>query len=126
MIDMWSYTRYVSSGYGEGSQVSALSQAAKNAGINEWLAVHSGGWALGIVIEDAIRRCPTPCTPSKFQEALSNLKVDMGGLTGAPIQFTKNDHYGPTTYLLTHYNKSKDKMEPVGNWSSYSSTLPKF
>lgn len=125
-IEMWSYTRYVSSGYGQGPQVTALTEAAKAAGISEWLAVHSGGWTLAMVMESALKACGKGCTPAKLQAALSNLKVDTGGLTGAPIQFTANDHYGPSTYLLTHYDRQKDKMEAVGDWTSYSSSLPTF
>lgn len=125
-IDLWSYTRFVSQGYGEGPQVRALDAAAKGAGINEWLAVHSGGWALGMVVEDGVKRCASPCTPQKFQEALTQTKLDMGGLTGAPIQFTKEDHYGPTTWLLVQYDRAKDKLVPRAGWRPYSSTLPKF
>jgi branched-chain amino acid transport system substrate-binding protein len=125
-IDMWSYTRFVSQGYGSGVQVTALADAAKAAGIKEWIQVHSGGWALGMLVEDAVKRCATPCTSAKFQEALNNTKLDTGGLTGAPIQFTKDDHYGPTTYMLVHYDRAKDAMVPVGDWRNYSSTLPKF
>lgn len=125
-IDLWSYTRFVSQGYGEGPQVDALSAAAKAGGVKEWLSVHSGGWALGMLIEDVIKRCPSPCTSAKFQDALIQTNLAMGGLTGAPIQFTKADHYGPTTYMLVKYDRKNDKMVPATPWRSYSSTLPKF
>jgi len=125
-IDMWSYTRFVSQGYGEGAQVTALAGAAKDSGIKEWIQVHSGGWALGMLIEDVVKRCASPCTSEKFQDALYNTKLDTGGLTGGPIQFTKDDHYGPTTYMLVHYDRAKDAMVPVKGWRNYSSTLPKF
>jgi branched-chain amino acid transport system substrate-binding protein len=125
-IDMWSYTRFVSQGYGSGPQVTALADAAKAAGIKEWIQVHSGGWTLGMLVEDVVKRCATPCTSEKFQQALDNTKLDTGGLTGGPIQFTKDDHYGPTTYMLVHYDRAKDAMVPSGGWRNYSSTLPKF
>lgn len=125
-IDMWSYTRFVSQGYGEGPQVTTLAEAVKAAGIKEWIQVHSGGWVLGMLVEDVIKRCAAPCTSEKFQEALNNTKLDTGGLTGAPIQFTKDDHYGPTTFMLVHYDRVKDAMVPLKGWRNYSSTLPKF
>jgi len=125
-IDLWSYTRFVSQGYGQGPQVDALNAATKAAGIKEWLSVHSGGWALGMLVEDVVKRCPSPCTAAKFQDALIQTKLDMGGLTGAPIQFTKADHYGPTTYMLVKYDRQNDKMVPATSWRNYSSTLPKF
>ncbi len=125
-IDMWSYTRFVSQGYGDGPQVAALEKAVKEAGIKEWISVHSGGWALGMLVEDVIKRCASPCTSEKFQSALEQTKMETGGLTGAPIQFTKDDHYGPTTFMLVHYDRASDKMVPLKGWRPYSSTLPKF
>ena len=125
-IDMYSYTRFVSQGYGEGPQVTALQKAVTEAGIKEWISVHAGAWALGMLIEDVVKRCASPCTAEKFQAALIETKMDTGGLTGGPIQFTKDDHYGPTTYMLVQYDRAKDQMVPRGGWRTYSSTLPKF
>jgi branched-chain amino acid transport system substrate-binding protein len=125
-IDVWSYTRFVSQGYGDGPQVTALQNALKDVGIKEWNSVHAGAWALGMLVEDVVKRCASPCTTEKFQAALVETKMDTGGLTGGPIQFTKDDHYGPTTYLLVQYDRTKDQMVPRGGWRAYSSTLPKF
>lgn len=124
-IEMWSFARYVSSGYGDGPQVTALDDAAKEAGIDEWLTMHAGGWALAMTVEAAAKSCASPCTPQKFRDALTGVDVDTGGLTGAPIKFSETDHYGTTTYQLLKYNKDSDKLEPVGDWNEYASTVTK-
>ena len=124
-IEMWSYARFVSSGYGSGVQVAALDDAAKSAGIKEWLTMHAGGWSLAMTVEAAAKGCPSPCTPQKFQEALTKVNVDTGGLTGAPIRFSEADHYGASTWRLLKYNKETDKLLPVGDWHKYDSNVTK-
>lgn len=123
-IEIFSYTRYVASGYGEGSQVDALDAATKAAGGDSWTAAQAGGWALGMVIEDVLKRCPAPCTSDTFRAALNETSLDTGGLTGGPIKFTETDHYGSTYYYLVRYDRASDKMIPVGSWKEYSSKLP--
>lgn len=125
-LDVYSYTRYVSSGYGSGEQVDALNAAAKEAGMESWTAAQAGGWVLAMLIEDVLKRCPEPCTPADFHDALEQTNLDTGGLTGGPIVFGDDDHYGPTYYLLVHYDREQDKMVPVGDWREYSSEIPEY
>jgi branched-chain amino acid transport system substrate-binding protein len=124
-MKIFSYARYASGGQSQGPQVTALNEAAKNAGIPEVLAFHSGGWVLGMTLVDALKRCANPCNAVKLNAALGNTKVDTGGLTGEPIVFKQNDHYGPSAYNLYRYDASVDKIVPTGDIVRASST-PKF
>lgn len=119
---VFSYSRYVSAGQGSGPQVTALEAAAKKAGVQEFLAFHSGGWVLGMTVTDALKRCANPCTPEKLDAALAQTRVDTGGLTEEPIVFTKTDHYGPSAYRLYRYDPSADKVVATGDVARASST----
>jgi len=121
-IDIFSYARYASGGQSSGPQVMALDAAAKKAGIPEVLSFHSGGWALGLTVVDALKRCPVPCTASKLDKALSSTRVDTGGLTDEPITFTANDHYGPSSYRLYKYDRNADKLIDSGVVAKAAST----
>ncbi|MGE0845431.1 MAG: ABC transporter substrate-binding protein [Flavobacteriaceae bacterium] len=125
-IEIYSYTRYVAEGYGSGAQVDALAAAAKAAGHEGWTAAQAGGWTLGMLVEDLVKRCADPCTAEKIQKALVETDLDTGGLTGGPIRFTDKDHYGSTYYMLVKYDRDTDAMKPVGDWREYSSEIPEY
>ncbi len=122
-IDIYSYSRYVSGGQGEGPQVEALEKAARQAGIPEVLAFHSGGWIMGAVIADALTRCERPCDPVRLDAALANTRIDGGGLTREPIVFTPTDHFGPSSYELYHYDRARDQVVSTGHVEKASSQL---
>ena len=50
--------------------------------------------------EAALKGCGWPCTREKLDKAIQTLKVDMGGLTGGPIEMSATDHYGPSYWRL--------------------------
>ncbi|MBN9427700.1 MAG: ABC transporter substrate-binding protein [Burkholderiales bacterium] len=114
-LQVYSYSRYASAGQADGPQMRLLTQAAKRAGVDEVLAFHSGGWSLGMVVVDALRRCGANCDASRLNDALQNTRVDTGGLTDEPIVFTKNDHYGRTAYRLYAYDRSADTLKWTGD-----------
>jgi branched-chain amino acid transport system substrate-binding protein len=124
-FEIYSYSRYAGTGQAKGAQLDALTAAVKKKGGSEALAFHSGGWALGIVMVDALKRCGADCTPTKLDVALASTNVAAEGLTGAPIRFTANDHYGPSAYHLFKYDRAKDQVVAVGDWLQSAGT-PKY
>ena len=78
--------------------------------------VHVEGWVLGMVMHAAVTKCGKGCTAEKLNEALENLNVNTGGLTGGPIVFTKDNHYGPSFWRLYKWNNASRKLDPVSEW----------
>ncbi|MFG1359153.1 ABC transporter substrate-binding protein [Xanthobacter pseudotagetidis] len=115
-IKLFTYSRYIVDGQGPGSQAEALRTAAKAAGVKELLTYHAAGWALGLVVSDAARKCAEPCDRAAFTKALEQVSVDTGGLSGAPITFSPTDHYGATAYRLYQYDHAKKTFAAVGEW----------
>ena len=51
------------------------------------------GFVAGLVVESVLRNTPWPPTPQKVLAAMNNVKVDMKGLRGGPLEWTKDNHF---------------------------------
>ena len=51
------------------------------------------GFIAGLVLEAALKKTGWPPTPQKVLAAMNNLKVDMKGLRGGPLEWTKDNHF---------------------------------
>jgi branched-chain amino acid transport system substrate-binding protein len=106
-----------------GKELDELRAAAKKYGRRDPISTTSiMGWALGRVMEAALRKCGYPCSGEQLDQALQNLQVGMGSLMGGPIQFKSNDHYGTTWWRVYQFDEASRKFAPVSGWLEASST----
>jgi branched-chain amino acid transport system substrate-binding protein len=116
-LTVYSYGRFVSVNDGESAELDALRAALKEKGLNDHTSSYPGGWALGLVVTQALRKCPNKCVkPSDFEAALEQVDLDTGGLTGIPIRLSAQDHYGPSAYRLYKYDNKERTFSVVGDW----------
>jgi branched-chain amino acid transport system substrate-binding protein len=116
-LTVYSYGRYVSIQDGTGPELTALRTALDERGLHDQTSSYPGGWALGLVISDALRKCTADCSkPSDFEAALEKVDVDTGGLTGVPIHLSVTDHYGPSAYRIYKYDNASRRFNAVGTW----------
>ncbi len=85
-------------------------------------SMHTTGWALGKVAEASLKACGWPCSREKLDASIQKLKVDMGGLTGGPIEMSATDHFGPSYWRLYAWNPKTDAMEPKSGWVKKDAT----
>lgn len=74
------------------------------------------GWTMGRLMEAALSKVGWPCTPGQLLKVLENIELDTRGLTGGPIHFSPDDHFGALwmkTYRWDPVNKS---MVPAVDW----------
>jgi hypothetical protein len=76
------------------------------------------GWIAGMVIEAALKGAGWPTTPAKVQASMSNLKVDLKGLRGGPIEWTKDNHFRTRQYYRV-YQWDGSKIALVKDWYSF-------
>jgi branched-chain amino acid transport system substrate-binding protein len=115
-------TRYASSS-DKNPSVAEVAAAQKKYGTSKpFSSMHITGWALGKFAEQALKGCGWPCTREKLDATIQKLKVDVGGLTGGPIEMSPTDHFGPSYWRLYVWNAKTDAMEPKGNWVKKGST----
>ncbi|MGN6460276.1 MAG: ABC transporter substrate-binding protein [Pseudolabrys sp.] len=76
------------------------------------------GWIAGMVIEAAIKGAGKDATAAKIQASMQNLKVDLKGLRGGPIEWTKDNHFR-TKQFYRVYRWDGSKIALVKDWFAY-------
>jgi branched-chain amino acid transport system substrate-binding protein len=56
------------------------------------------GFVAGLVVESVLRGTPWPPTPQKVLSAMNRVKVDLKGLRGGPLEWTKDNHFRTRQY----------------------------
>ena len=95
-----------------------IAEAAKQAGSKYPADEMTEGWIAGMVIEAALKGAGANATPAKIQGSMQNLKVDLKGLRGGPIVWTKDNHFRTTQYYRV-YRWDGSKIAVVKDWFSY-------
>jgi ABC-type branched-subunit amino acid transport system substrate-binding protein len=76
------------------------------------------GWIAGMIVEGALKGAGADATPAKVRTALQNLKVDMQGLRGGPLEWTSENHFRLKQYYRV-YHWDGAKIAPVKDWFAY-------
>ncbi len=92
--------------------------AVKQAGSKYPADEMTEGWIAGMVVEAAIKGAGADATPAKVQASMENLKVDLKGLRGGPIEWTKDNHFRTRQYYRV-YRWDGGKIALVKDWSAY-------
>ena len=95
-----------------------IADVAKQAGSKYPPDQLTEGWIAGMVLEAALKGAGADATPAKVQASMQNLKVDVKGLRGGPIEWTKDNHFRTRQYYRV-YRWDGSKVALVKNWFSY-------
>jgi branched-chain amino acid transport system substrate-binding protein len=77
------------------------------------------GFICGMVIEAALKATPWPPTPQKVLAAMNNLKVDLKGLRGGPLEWTKDNHFRTKQYYrVWHWDSGRNAIVRVQDWQA--------
>ena len=77
------------------------------------------GFIAGMVIESTLRNTAWPPTSQKVLAAMNNLKVDMKGLRGGPLEWTKDNHFRTKQYYrVWHWDTAKGSVVRVQDWQA--------
>jgi ABC-type branched-subunit amino acid transport system substrate-binding protein len=95
-----------------------IAEAVKPAGGKYPPEQMAEGWIAGMVLEAALKGAGWPATPDKVQKSMSNLKVDLQGLRGGPIEWTADNHFRTRQYYRV-YRWDGSKIAVVKDWFAY-------
>ncbi len=95
-----------------------IAEAVKQAGSKYPPEQMTEGWIAGMMVEAALKSAGWPATPAKVQAAMSNLKVDMKGLRGGPMEWTKDNHFRTRQYYRV-YRWDSSKVAVAKDWFAY-------
>ncbi|MDH5577483.1 MAG: ABC transporter substrate-binding protein [Betaproteobacteria bacterium] len=77
------------------------------------------GFVAGMVIEQALKKTASPPTPAKVQAAMSLLKVDLKGLRGGPLVWTKDNHFRTEQhYRVWRWDPNANRIVRAQDWKS--------
>jgi branched-chain amino acid transport system substrate-binding protein len=77
------------------------------------------GFVSGLVVESALRNTPWPPTPQKVLAAMNNLKVDLKGLRGGPLEWTKDNHFRTRQYYrVWRWDPSANRIVRAQDWQA--------
>ncbi|MGB8433205.1 MAG: ABC transporter substrate-binding protein [Burkholderiales bacterium] len=90
---------------------------AHRAGLKYPTSYLTEGFVAGLVLEAALKKTTWPPTPKKVAAAMSNLKVDLKGLRGGPLEWTKTNHFRTAQYYrVWHWDPAKNTIVRVQDW----------
>lgn len=90
---------------------------AHRAGLKYPTSFLTEGYVAGLVVEAALAKTGWPATPAKVTAAMSNLKVDMKGLRGGPLEWTKDNHFRTAQYYrVWRWDPAQNKVVRVQDW----------
>jgi branched-chain amino acid transport system substrate-binding protein len=94
-----------------------IGAAAKKYGVNLPVDKLTLGWASGMVLEAALKKCGTGCTREKLLEALVGLNVQTGGIYPDPINWTKDDHRRPASFVAYAWDEKSQSVKRITEWA---------
>jgi ABC-type branched-subunit amino acid transport system substrate-binding protein len=77
------------------------------------------GFIAGMVIEGVLRNTSWPPTPAKTLAAMNSLRVDLKGLRGGALEWTKDNHFRTRQYYrVWRWDPARQGIARVQDWQS--------
>jgi ABC-type branched-subunit amino acid transport system substrate-binding protein len=77
------------------------------------------GFIAGMVLEGVLRGTPWPPTPAKTLAAMNGLKVDLKGLRGGPLEWTRDNHFRTRQYYrVWRWDPARQGIARVQDWQA--------
>jgi branched-chain amino acid transport system substrate-binding protein len=77
------------------------------------------GFIVGMVVEAILKNTPWPATPAKALAAMNNLRVDLKGLRGGPLEWTKENHFRTRQYYrVWRWDPAKNAIARMQEWQA--------
>jgi len=104
------------------AEIRALSHRAKLTYPTTYL---TEGFIAGRVIESALKATAWPATPQKVLASMNNLKVDLQGLRGGPLEWTSDNHFRTRQhYRVWRWDTAKNAIVRVQDWQAIEVKRP--
>lgn len=75
------------------------------------------GWASGMILEAALKKCGAGCTREKLLDALNGLSVETGGIYPDPVAWTKDDHRRPASFVAYAWDEKTQLIKRISEWT---------
>jgi len=76
------------------------------------------GWVAAMVLESALKKAGWPASRAKLASAMNELNVDLRGLRGGPITWTKSNHYRQQLYYRVYgWDAAGNRIKTLKDWT---------
>ncbi len=97
-----------------------IADAARKAGVAYPPEQMAEGWIAGMVVEAALKGAGWPATGATLAQSMQALNVDLKGLRGGPITWTKDNHFRTRQhYRIYRWDPDKSAIVRVKDWTGY-------
>jgi len=94
--------------------------AAAKAGLKYPPEQMAEGWIAGMAVEAILKGAGWPATPDKVRAATESLKVDLKGLRGGPLEWSKDNHFRTRQhYRVYRWDTTGGKIVRVEDWTAF-------
>ena len=75
------------------------------------------GFVAGLVLEQVLRNVAWPATQQKVLASMNNVKVDLKGLRGGPLEWTKDNHFRTRQhYRVWRWDPQSNRIVRAQDW----------
>lgn len=97
-----------------------MREAAAKAGLKHAPEQMAEGWIAGMAIEAVLKSAGWPVTPAKVRAAMETLKVDLKGLRGGALEWSKENHFRTKQYYRVYkWDPAGGKTVRVKDWVAF-------
>jgi branched-chain amino acid transport system substrate-binding protein len=77
------------------------------------------GFIAGLVVETTLKNTPWPPRPARVLAAMNILKVDLKGLRGGPLEWTRDNHFRTRQYYrVWRWDAARQSIVRVQDWQA--------
>jgi hypothetical protein len=77
-----------------------------------------------MVLEAALKKCGDGCTKEKLLESLVGLNVQTGDIYPDPINWTKDDHRRPASFVAYVWDEKSQSIKRITEWAKVKDGEP--
>lgn len=92
---------------------------ASKAGLQYPVSYLTEGFVAGLVVEQVLKNTGWPPSPKKVVAAMNNVKVDMKGLRGGPLEWTQDNHFRTRQhYRVWRWDAQANRIMRAQDWAA--------
>ncbi len=97
-----------------------IREAAQKANLKYRPEQMAEGWIAGMAIEGILKGAGWPATPAKVLASMQSLKVDLKGLRGGSLEWSKDNHFRTRQYYRIYkWDTAASKIVRVKDWTAF-------